>query len=104
MNKTNEEFIAHVRERDSQVQTVRDHLLEVARFSRLFASRCGLAEAGELIGLLHDLGKYSKAFQRYIRCGTGMLGDEGLAEAERDKGKIDHADSRCAGDLAALQR
>ncbi len=42
-----------------------------------------MSKAGELIGLAHDLGKYSAAFQRYI-------GDsEGNAAAER--GSVDHS-------------
>lgn len=31
------------------------------------AAKIGLSLSGELIGLVHDLGKYSQAFQTYIK-------------------------------------
>ena len=51
---------------------------------------------GELLGLLHDLGKYSTAFQSYIQSATGLLNqdeDEEFVDAAGLKGKIDHSTS-----------
>lgn len=49
------------------VQTVKEHLLGTAKMAARFASEFGCGEAGFLCGLLHDIGKYSEAFQRRIR-------------------------------------
>ena len=66
-------FIAHVREKDNEVQTLESHLLGVAGLSKQTATKMGMSEAGELIGLLHDLGKYSQQFQQYIGSATGCI-------------------------------
>jgi CRISPR-associated endonuclease/helicase Cas3 len=87
------EFIAHVRKEDNVIQTVREHLEGVAKISRSCAAKIGLADLGELIGLLHDLGKYSLDFQNYIKSGTGLLkiGDVEFVDVDEKKGKIDHS-------------
>lgn len=43
------------------------HLNSAAALGRHFASAIGLPRHGELLGLLHDLGKFSAAFQRRIK-------------------------------------
>lgn len=48
-------YIAHVRAADNEIQTVETHLREVAK---QLANKINVAEAGELVGLLHDFGKY----------------------------------------------
>jgi len=55
--------IAHRRKSDGKIQEVLNHLLKVAQLSRQFASKIGVPDLGELLGLLHDFGKYSRAFQ-----------------------------------------
>jgi CRISPR-associated endonuclease/helicase Cas3 len=53
-----------------------------------------MALAGELIGLLHDLGKYSHEFQTYLQSATGILNpdeDEDYVDAQQKKGKVDHS-------------
>jgi len=75
-------------------QLLEDHLIGVADKAKNFASKIGLTEAGELIGLLHDFGKYSKAFQTYIGSVTGLIDpdeDEYVDAAGKLKGKIDHS-------------
>lgn len=47
-------------------QTLETHLHECAAIASADASRIGLPSIGRLIGLLHDLGKFSKVFQSYI--------------------------------------
>ncbi|MDR2852159.1 MAG: CRISPR-associated endonuclease Cas3'', partial [Burkholderiaceae bacterium] len=88
-------YVAHVR-KDGKIQTLERHLCAVSRLSSNFASKFGLARQGELIGLLHDLGKYSAAFQAYIQSATGLLNqdeDEEFVDSKGMRGKIDHSTS-----------
>ena len=76
-----------------QRQSVSDHLRGVATASRSRARKAGLERAGELIGLVHDLGKYSSAFQKYLRSATGLTDQDAdnYVDAAALKGKIDHS-------------
>lgn len=88
-----EDFIAHRREKDGKIQSLSKHLKEVAEDTGNFASKIGLKEQGNIIGLLHDLGKASNAFDNYIKTATGLNdpdADEYSAIKEQ-KGKIDHS-------------
>ena len=86
-----EDFIAHRRARDGLIQPVALHLAETAALSSSFATAIGLPLSGRLLGLCHDLGKYSRAFQNYIREVSGMNGEEALATGQSKQGTIDHA-------------
>jgi len=61
-------YYAHRTESDNQEewQTLRAHLEGVARLAKEFAAQFGAGEWGRLLGLLHDAGKYSEAFQRRL--------------------------------------
>lgn len=48
-------------------QKLRDHLENVAELCAGFSAAFGSADAGRLIGLLHDLGKANPAFQHYLK-------------------------------------
>lgn len=53
-----------------------------------------MQEMGELLGLLHDLGKFSAAFQAYLKSAIGALNqdeDEDWVDAKGLKGKVDHS-------------
>lgn len=91
--KTDSASIAHHRKSDGATQSVAQHLLAVATRTRDLASKIGLADQGELIGLLHDLGKYSTEFQVYLKSAVGLLNqdDEEFVDASGLKGKIDHS-------------
>lgn len=87
-------FAAHHRKTDDQWQTLPEHLFGVAALALLFADKLKLGKLGELLGLLHDLGKYSQAFQAYLKSATGALNqdeDEDWVDAARLKGKVDHS-------------
>lgn len=84
--------VAHYRIRDQKIQTVEEHLNGVSSICKQLTSKIDLPEAGELLGLLHDLGKYSDDFQKYIKTATGIIDpdidDPDVADL---KGKIDHS-------------
>jgi len=60
------DFLAHL-EVDGRRQPLRDHLLSVSQAAGRMSEAVGLGAAGAAIGLLHDLGKYSREFQQYLR-------------------------------------
>lgn len=88
------EIIAHFRKLDESEQLLTEHLENVAKISSKLASKIDLQDAGEILGLLHDLGKNSKKFQQYIRSATGFLNpdiDDEYVDFVNLKGKIDHS-------------
>lgn len=90
-NDISEKF-AHIT--GEQKQSLSQHLRNVADLSSSNASKVGLSLHGELIGLLHDLGKYSTEFQNYLKSATGLLNpdeDEEFVDSKGLKGKIDHS-------------
>ncbi len=60
-------MIAHIRQSDGTRQSVREHCLNVAQLASGFGKGFGLEQTCYLVGLLHDFGKYSKGFARYIQ-------------------------------------
>lgn len=81
------DYIAH------RHHTLEQHLLGVADKANIFAAKFSLAKQGELIGLLHDLGKYSSEFQAYIGSAIGLINEDedDFVDAHGLKGKIDHS-------------
>jgi CRISPR-associated endonuclease/helicase Cas3 len=53
--------------------TLRDHLLSVGEQAAQAAGKFGAAEMGQAAGLLHDLGKYSRAFQERLQGRSGRV-------------------------------
>ena len=84
--------IAHVRKADGQPQSLQTHLTETAEIAKLLAAKLDLDQAGELLGLMHDFGKYSRKFQKYLHDETGLfnpdLDDE---ESTPNDSKVDHS-------------
>ena len=90
------DFVAHVRGEGKVCQSLESHLYGVGQLSARMAEKFGLSTQGELLGLFHDLGKYSAAFQAYIQSATNLLKqdeDEEFVDAAGLKGKIDHSTS-----------
>lgn len=50
-------------------QSVEDHLNGTARLASQFAASFGAQEHGRLVGLAHDIGKYSEKFQKRLQGG-----------------------------------
>ena len=84
-------FIAHVRQADKSEQSVATHLTETAAIARELAAKLDLSAAGELLGLMHDFGKYSQAFQEYIKAATGVNPDVDVEDTLPNGKKIDHS-------------
>jgi CRISPR-associated endonuclease/helicase Cas3 len=85
--------IAHVRKDNVEKQTLETHLLAVAVITKRLVSKIGVPLAGELIGLMHDFGKYSEEFQNYIGSATGLINfdEDDWVDSKAQKGKIDHS-------------
>ena len=83
-------YIAHVHSTNGQIQSVQTHLFETAEIAKQFAAKIGLASAGELLGLMHDFGKYSQDFQDYIKSVTNTDPDADDYVLPNGK-KIDHS-------------
>lgn len=61
-----QEYIAH-RDQNDQIQLLRDHIRGVEDIAAREGERIGISQIMRLIGLFHDMGKYSDDFQEYIR-------------------------------------
>ena len=60
-------YIAHSANSNGEEQSMKQHCVGVAELMKSFALANDFAEIYLCCGLLHDLGKYSKGFQKYIR-------------------------------------
>lgn len=78
-------YIARKNTKTNKEQPLRDHLhnIEDLMSQQMRSSSIQLASTARLIGLLHDLGKYTAEFQHYIR--------QPLGSQITQKGKIDHS-------------
>lgn len=64
-------------------QLLEEHLKETAELAQTFASPFNAGNCGYIVGLLHDLGKYTSAFQDYLK--------RSVAGEGRTRGEIIHA-------------
>lgn len=98
---TKPHFLAHVRQ-DKQgrftVHNLEEHLSGVAALASEFASLFGNSDWAHLAGLWHDLGKYSREFQRRIKL---LSGYDPEAHLEGKPGRVDHS---TAGALHAIEQ
>ncbi len=85
-------YIAH------RGQKLFEHLEGVAKLAKINAQKIGMEKYGELLGLLHDFGKYSGDFQKYITDAINKDDpnfdpdqDENFEDPTGRRGKIDHS-------------
>lgn len=74
------EYIAHLNE--ERTQTLKDHLCGTAELAGRFAGRFGKSDWGYACGMLHDIGKYSLAFQDKIKNNSDRRVDHSTAGAK----------------------
>jgi CRISPR-associated endonuclease/helicase Cas3 len=89
-------LFAHFRGKDKEhkePQYLMEHLTTVSELAGKFADKIGLKETGEILGLLHDLGKASQEFQNYLLSGEGLKDPDAddYVNYREKKGKIDHS-------------
>jgi CRISPR-associated endonuclease/helicase Cas3 len=72
-------FTAHIRD-DGVIQSAKEHLEGTAALAGKFADKFGAGEYARFCGILHDIGKYSKKFQKRIR-GLNIQTDHSTAGA-----------------------
>jgi len=84
-------YLAHVREDGLGgfvIHDLAEHLNGVARLAEDFAHDFGSADWARVAGVWHDLGKYSKEFQRRIK---SISGYDPEAHLEGSVGRVDHS-------------
>lgn len=92
--------LAHTRE-DGATHALNEHLEAVAQRAQEYAGGFGGGEQAAIAGLWHDLGKYARDFQDYLRAASGPQAHiETDAEVAARK-KVDHSS---AGALHAALR
>jgi CRISPR-associated endonuclease/helicase Cas3 len=83
--------IAHRRREDDATHDLSEHLYATAQLAKGFAETWGGGEAARLMGLWHDLGKYSAEFQDMIRGADAEAHLEGVPMGRRRR--VDHSTS-----------
>ncbi|WP_353949338.1 CRISPR-associated helicase Cas3' [Sporolactobacillus sp. Y61] len=85
MSLISRQFTAHYRRDDHKPQSVKDHLLKVRQLAEHYAKALKVSHIAGLAGMLHDVGKYTDAFQNYLYMVVFYP-----EEAPR-RGSVDHA-------------
>lgn len=78
----------------SEEQTVKEHLEGAARIAKRLGASVGLESTAWLTAVLHDLGKWRKAFEEYIR-------DSAAGNKKAGRGTVNHSS---AGAIFVYQR
>ncbi|MHB1391734.1 MAG: CRISPR-associated helicase Cas3' [Clostridia bacterium] len=80
-------FCARINPTTLKKQSVKEHLYNVSTMSMEYGAKISLGAAGELIGILHDMGKGTEKFNAYIHYCLANPNDKSL------RGSIDHSTS-----------
>lgn len=78
-------YIAHIRSTDGEYQSVKQHLIETCLLAEGYGAKINMKYVAGLSGLLHDLGKYTDQFQRYL------LEAVQNPDSPPKRGSVDHA-------------
>jgi CRISPR-associated endonuclease/helicase Cas3 len=102
--RTPHSFIAHCRQdaKGNWIEhLVDEHLQGTAALASAFAAVFGSADWAQPAGQWHDLGKYRRKFQHYIRNQTGYDSEAHIESENPKKGTVNHS---AAGALYAFNR
>ena len=92
LESKSELFIGHIRPKDGKFQSLEEHIKNVALHARKNGEKIGLGDVTELIAWLHDIGKYSSKYQKYLRSASGVeQPNGGKSEEKLVRGSVDHA-------------
>lgn len=72
----------------SDWESLEDHLHKVSELATEFADAFQSAHWGRIVGLWHDLGKYSREFQNYLLAANDLDAD---VDDGTKKGRVDHS-------------
>ena len=80
-------YIARFQEKSLKIQSVKEHINNVANLCKIFGKKLNVSSFLYLAGLLHDMGKYSDKFQDYIKLelNKAKSGDKEKAGEVADK-------------------
>ncbi|MCD1261223.1 CRISPR-associated helicase Cas3' [Paenibacillus athensensis] len=78
-------YIAHIRASDKKIQSVEEHLRGVQKLAEVYGEKIGVKYVAGLAGMLHDMGKYTEAFQTYI------IEAVNNPDAPPRRGSVDHS-------------
>lgn len=86
-------FVAHYNQEEKKIQTVEEHLQNTSKICGYITAKIGCKNLGMAVGLLHDLGKYSIAFNHYIQSRTGLIDNSDKEDYfnGNSTAKMDHA-------------
>ena len=76
---------AHINSITLKEQSVMEHLNNVSKMATEYGAKISLEATGELIGILHDMGKETKVFDEYIHYCSSHPNDKSL------RGTINHS-------------
>ena len=72
-------MIAHINEQN-EIETVMEHCLKTAALASKTGEQCGLKNLAEVTAYLHDMGKYTEEFKKYI---TTVTSEQGIWKQEK---------------------
>lgn len=78
-------YCAHINSQTSKEQSVMEHLHNVSKLSKEYSAKISHEATGELIGILHDMGKETDRFNNYIHYSFLNPNDKSL------RGQINHS-------------
>lgn len=81
-------YVAHTRENDSGVQSIKEHLVNTANLAKQFGDSFNNGNYAYICALLHDIGKYSEDFQKKILNNVNIRVDHSTAGAIEINKKI----------------
>lgn len=86
-------YFAHslVNEPIENWQLLKEHLKNVAEKTAAFTKKFGVEDWGRMVGLLHDVGKSSEAFQEYLSLGADSQSSENLPKTDHSTAGAQYA-------------